>query len=219
MTSSTSSQLDQAPKADTPKRARTRERLMDAAVDVFSENGFGGASLELICERAGLTRGAFYYNFDSKEQLFLALMERELDSVLGLLASAAEPGVDDIGQVIELLSTLYSSRPHGHVTWALLTEEFRLHAMRDADAAAAYTEQFRKIHERLGSAFGQAAASHGRKMLAAPEMVAAIVIGIYFQAVNDGVLARLDETEIQRIAVERVTVALGGLMPAADTQN
>jgi hypothetical protein len=146
-------------------------------------------------------------------------MERELDSVLGLFASAAQPETDEIGQVIELLSSLYSSGKHGHVTWALLTEEFRLHAMRDADAAAAYTEQFRKIHERLGSAFAQAAESHGRRMVAAPDMVAAIIIGIYFQAVNDGVLARLDETEIQRVAVDRVTVALSGLMPAGDAAS
>jgi len=217
MTSTTSSPVESSGKGTQPKRERTRERLMDAAVDAFSENGFGGSSLEIICERAGLTRGAFYYNFESKEQLFLALMERELDSVLDLFQTAAQPGTNEIGEVIELLSSLYSSRQHGHVTWALLTEEFRLHAMRDADAAAAYTEQFRKIHERLGTAFDRAAAFHGRRMIAAPETVAAITTGIYFQAVNDGVLARLGEDEIQRIAVERVSVTLGGLMPAADS--
>jgi AcrR family transcriptional regulator len=189
---------------------------MDAAVEVFSENGFTGASLELICERAGLTRGAFYYNFSSKEQLLLTVMERELDSTLSLLAGATAPNEEQLGQVVQLVSSLYSSREHDHVTWALLTEEFRLHAMRDADAAAAYTEVFRKIYERLGAALEDSAVAHGRRMLAASDTIAAIVVGIYFQAVNEGVLARLAESEIQDIAIERVTIALEGMMPVAE---
>jgi AcrR family transcriptional regulator len=204
---------------DTSKRARTRERLMDAAVEVFSESGFAGASLELICERAGLTRGAFYYNFSSKEQLLLAVMERELDSTLELLAGATTPNPEELGHVVQLVGSLYSSREHDHVTWALLTEEFRLHAMRDADAALAYTEVFRKIHERLGAALQDAATAHGRRMLAASDTIAAIVVGIYFQTVNEGVLARLEEAQIQDIALERVTIALEGMMPTAGGLN
>ena len=48
----------------TARRAATRERLIDAAIDVFAEKGVLGASVEEICEDAGFTRGAFYSNFD-----------------------------------------------------------------------------------------------------------------------------------------------------------
>jgi AcrR family transcriptional regulator len=199
----------------TPKRARTRERLMDAAVEVFSENGFEGSSLELICERAGLTRGAFYYNFDSKEALFLALMERELDDALVTIAPVATPSDKDFGDVVELVSALYSSRGHDHVTWTLLTEEFRLHAMRDPAAAKAFTDQYLLIYDRLGTAFTEAAAVHERRLLAAPETIAAIVIGTFFHSVNEGVLFRRDQAEIERTALSRVAVVLEGLMPPA----
>ena len=55
------------------RRQATRERLMDAAVELFGERGVLGASVEEICERAGFTRGAFYSNFESMDELFLTL--------------------------------------------------------------------------------------------------------------------------------------------------
>ena len=60
------------------RRGRTRTRLLDAAVDVFAERGIEGATVELICERAGFTRGAFYSNFSTKEELLLAAAEHAL---------------------------------------------------------------------------------------------------------------------------------------------
>jgi len=65
--------------ASTPlsaRRARTRARLMAAALSVFAERGVIGASVEEICEAAGFTRGAFYSNFADKDALVLALIEQ-----------------------------------------------------------------------------------------------------------------------------------------------
>ncbi|MGD7789113.1 TetR/AcrR family transcriptional regulator [Propionibacteriaceae bacterium Y1700] len=61
----------------TARRSATRERLLQAAVEVFAEAGVLGASVEQICERAGFTRGAFYSNFDSKDDLCLALLQAQ----------------------------------------------------------------------------------------------------------------------------------------------
>ncbi len=54
----------------------TREQLLDAAVQVFRERGVGHASLSEVADEAGLTRGAVYHHFDSKAELFQALMAR-----------------------------------------------------------------------------------------------------------------------------------------------
>src|SRR5271169_4172442 len=59
-------------------RANTRERLLAAARRVFARSGFHGASVEEIASEAGFSTGALYSNFDGKEDLFLALMEREI---------------------------------------------------------------------------------------------------------------------------------------------
>jgi AcrR family transcriptional regulator len=56
------------------KKAETRRRLLDAAAAVFIRRGFQGASVDEITAEAGFSRGAFYSNFDSKEELFVALL-------------------------------------------------------------------------------------------------------------------------------------------------
>src|ERR1700690_1597800 len=60
-------------------KANTRERLLAAARSVFARRGFHGASVEEIASEAGFSTGALYSNFDGKEDLFLVLMEREIE--------------------------------------------------------------------------------------------------------------------------------------------
>jgi AcrR family transcriptional regulator len=60
-------------------RANTRERLLAAARGAFARSGFRGASVDEIASEAGFSTGALYSNFDGKEDLFLALMEREIE--------------------------------------------------------------------------------------------------------------------------------------------
>jgi AcrR family transcriptional regulator len=57
------------------KQAQTRERLLEAAVRVFLRRGLQGSSVEEIAAEAGFTRGAFYSNFKSKEELFVELLQ------------------------------------------------------------------------------------------------------------------------------------------------
>ena len=57
------------------KQAVTRARLLDAAGRVFRRRGFEGASVEQITAEAGFTRGAFYSNFKSKDELIIAMLE------------------------------------------------------------------------------------------------------------------------------------------------
>ena len=60
------------------KKAETRRRLLDAAAEVFRAKGFQGASVEAICAHAGFTRGAFYSNFESKEEMFVELLQERV---------------------------------------------------------------------------------------------------------------------------------------------
>src|SRR6266403_1869396 len=74
----------------TPERRRelTRSTLIDAAADVFAKRGFHAASLEEIAEAAGFTRGAIYKNFENKEELFFAVIERRVDAQLSRFSDA-----------------------------------------------------------------------------------------------------------------------------------
>ena len=59
-------------------RLKTREKLLDSGRLCFARYGFSGASVDIIAETAGFSKGAFYSNFDSKEAAFLLLLEQHL---------------------------------------------------------------------------------------------------------------------------------------------
>jgi AcrR family transcriptional regulator len=60
------------------RQERTRLALLDAAAEVVTERGLHGASVEAIAARAGFTRGAFYSNFRSREELFVELLQQRV---------------------------------------------------------------------------------------------------------------------------------------------
>lgn len=68
------------------RQARTRAALIEAAGRVFIERGFAGSSVEAIAAEAGFTRGAFYSNFRSKEELFAELLQVRVYSLYADLA-------------------------------------------------------------------------------------------------------------------------------------
>ena len=73
-----------------PTRDDTCEKLFEAAARVFEEQGIGGASIEAIAAAAGFSRGAFYSNFKSKDELIIAMLEDHVEQsirrILDLLA-------------------------------------------------------------------------------------------------------------------------------------
>jgi AcrR family transcriptional regulator len=56
-------------------RQQTRERLLHAAADVFRRQGYAGASMEAVAEAAGYSKGAVYSNFETKADLYVAMMK------------------------------------------------------------------------------------------------------------------------------------------------
>jgi AcrR family transcriptional regulator len=60
----------------------TRRKILDAAIDVFGEVGYAAAGWNTIIERTGMTKGALYHHFDSKESLASAIIEEGSDAIL-----------------------------------------------------------------------------------------------------------------------------------------
>ena len=71
------------------RRAATRAALLAAARELFATKGFAGAGREEIVERAGVTRGAMYHHFSSKEDLFRAVYEEVETEVMSHVADAS----------------------------------------------------------------------------------------------------------------------------------
>jgi AcrR family transcriptional regulator len=92
-----------------PTRDDTCEKLFEAAARVFEEQGIGRASIEAIAAAAGFTRGAFYSNFKSKDELIIAMLEDHVEQAirrnLDLLARHK-----NVADFIDALRTMDRSR-------------------------------------------------------------------------------------------------------------
>ncbi|WP_194290443.1 TetR/AcrR family transcriptional regulator [Modestobacter roseus] len=158
-----------------PKRRReaTVERLLDAALDTFAEQGFAAASVEDVCSRGGFTRGAFYSSFKTKDELFEALMtrevERDLARVAELLTGLADEPDPLAAAVDRVLSAFRCDR-----TWALVVTEYTLHAARHPEAAAVLRRHDEQVGGRLAALVDRTAAEAGLTFtLPAAELIGA----------------------------------------------
>jgi transcriptional regulator, tetR family len=122
----------------TPRREATVGRLVRAAITQFAARGIDATSVEHLCEAAGFSRGAFYSNFASKDDLCIAVAERYRDDVRANLTEAvrALPTGEDITLVAgaALDSFLKVLSPSREMTIALL--EIRMRALRSPKLAA-----------------------------------------------------------------------------------
>jgi AcrR family transcriptional regulator len=125
----------------------TRRKLLGAAERIFARSGFEAARIEDIAAMAGYTRGAFYANFNSKEEIFFALFEQwvreRIETIAGVLSRHNEPA-----QKLAALRRHYADLAKNR-TLVLLSMEFKLFALRHPDAY----DQLRDRHRRLRSAW------------------------------------------------------------------
>lgn len=117
------------------QRAQTRARLLEAAAEIFIERGFMAASVESIAERAGYTRGAFYSNFRTREELFAELLQERVYSQYREMATASSKRRPSLRETGRQLAAIQAD-PRGRWLFRLWLE-LLAHAGRD--------EQFRQI--------------------------------------------------------------------------
>ena len=82
--------LEKPPRKQQQRSIRTKQKLLDAALEAFSENGFQGTSTRNIAERAGVHHPLITYHFKNKEELWRAAADRIFTEFNVALAAAAE---------------------------------------------------------------------------------------------------------------------------------
>lgn len=157
-------------------RLETRTRLLESAAQLFARGGYEGASVDLIAESAGYSKGAFYSNFESKEAIFLELLDthkrREIETLAQLLAQ-------DI-PASELLS-LIRNHETGHGSdfdFGLLSAEFQLQACRDKTFAKTYASLHRTHRDIMAGLVAKLFAKLDRTPPRAPKDLADIIMGL-----------------------------------------
>jgi AcrR family transcriptional regulator len=128
----------------------SRDQLLAAASRVFARAGYHGASMSEIAAEAGFSKGALYWNFASKEDLFFALLD-ELDGHLRALiaASASMPTEQQrTGELSRGLSAVLADARDV----VLLFHEYSALAVRDPKVAARYVQRNARLREELAAA-------------------------------------------------------------------
>jgi AcrR family transcriptional regulator len=171
----------------TKRRPATVSALLDAALGLFAEQGYGATSIPEICARAGLTKGAFYSNFASKDALFLALLDRswqrraqQIRAVMPTSSALAEALARD-----GMLAVLEADRQ-----WTLVSAEFSLHAIRRPDVAALLVEHEARVRSELAVLIAEGLSLAGRvpvlPVIELARMIVAVTEGSDIQALTDG---------------------------------
>jgi AcrR family transcriptional regulator len=162
------------------RRAMTRAHLLEAAAEVFREQGFHGATLDEVARRAGFTKGAVYSNFKSKDDLFVAMMddriERQFAVATEVLTSGPSSPEEQRPRVTELL---HSRTFFWDDARSELFLEFVLYARRNPDAAEKLAASARRARQLIVELIEAEIASGGTPARYPVEQVAMISTAIF----------------------------------------
>ena len=159
-----------------PTRQQTRARVLNAAGEVFASRGFDGASLDDVAAAGGLTKGAIYSSFASKDELFFAVIEDRLAERLKLLASDLDEKSSParrLNGVVERLAEILTSERE----WNLLFIEFWARTVRDPGSRKEWAKH-RRLARKLVADSLQQAAGTGVALSATPDDLAVAVIAL-----------------------------------------
>ncbi|MFC4276587.1 TetR/AcrR family transcriptional regulator [Achromobacter aloeverae] len=129
-------------------QAATRCKLLAAATKMFAREGYAAASVDRIAAAAGYSKGAFYSNFESKEQIFLELLEAHGEASLGKLLDALD-GASDVQAAIEAVSA-WADAKASEGNWSLLVLEHQRYAKPGKRFEKSQEAVFRSHWRRLG---------------------------------------------------------------------
>ncbi len=160
-----------------PTRDDTCEKLFEAAVQVFESEGIGGASIEAIAAAAGFTRGAFYSNFKSKDELIIAMIEDHVEQSIrrNLDLLARHNNLDDY---LEALRTMDRSRQDPLGRSPLLHMEMILYVARAEKRRPELAKRLRARRKLVADIVETTLKKSGANAAINPEWTGAIVLAL-----------------------------------------
>jgi len=170
-----------------PRSEETRERLMQAALASFAERGYDATGVAEICQRAGVSKGAFYYHFASKQALFLALLDQwlaALEREMTRLAAPSAPAAQSLQAMVGLLQQVFRDAS-GRL---LMYLEFWRQAARDETIWQATVAPFQRYHALLAGMIEQGIAEGSLRPCDPQEAARALVsmaVGMVLQSALD----------------------------------
>ena len=188
------------------KQQQTRKALLDAAAEIFGRRGLEGASIDEVAQAAGYTKGAFYANFKSKEELFLVMLDErfseELERLDRVLAGTHEPQEEAVAAAADFIRFATDEQ------WQRLAFQFLAYAARNEEFRQELATRQKAMRERMARVFARWKAGFGSEPAIPIEDITAMT---FFMA--DGFLAgRIIEPDLsEELYTTLVKVFLRGL--------
>jgi AcrR family transcriptional regulator len=185
------------------KSEATRRKLLTSARHIFSRAGFEAARIEDIAAHAGHSRGAFYANFETKESLFLALLEQQVSEHINLLTERLQRCESD-RQKLAALRAYFLERASDR-QWSMLMLEFKLFAVRHPRIRAKLARAHREIRS--------SAKQQIHELLACTLMKAEDAIRLSLEAVLNGLVLQ-HAYDPEMLPEDQLVLTLGAIFDA-----
>jgi AcrR family transcriptional regulator len=164
------------PRGTTKRRPVTVTALLNAAMELFAEQGYGATSIPDICARAQMTKGAFYSNFANKDALFLALLDRSWEQRAAWIRRAL-PGSNGLatGDAGDRAAPTHLELDR---QWTLVSTEFSLHAIRHPEVARLLVDHEVRVRSELAVLVAEALERAGRLPTLPVDELARMIVAI-----------------------------------------
>lgn len=187
----------------------TRTRILEAAVKQFSINGYNAASVDNICEQAGVSKGAFYHHFKTKQDVFLALLDGWLQTFdQAIEASRGRPMPETFQMMTEYFPYMFESASENLPMFL----EFLQQASRDEKVWQASVAPYRRYHRHFAALIKKGIAE-GSFVDVNPDLAARLIVstamGLLLQSLLDPEGAKWD-----KVARDTVQLMMTSLVKA-----
>ncbi|MDO5700274.1 MAG: TetR/AcrR family transcriptional regulator [Bowdeniella nasicola] len=165
------------------RRENTREKIIAAAADVFATKGILGTTVDDLTASAGFTRGAFYSNFSTKEEVFEASVSRLLERIGHTAVEGSRhvrPDSDPFGALERLFTSL---RGDMRLLWRIELEASVM-ALRNCDLRATYGAIRGALRKLVAEILTETLARDDHRLRVDADVAADSIIALYFNALT-----------------------------------
>ena len=188
------------------RRENTRARLLAAAEEVFAAKGLRRVTVDDLVNAAGFTRGAFYSNFASIEEVFVAVFRELSEAMIDTVRTVVDETPEEefsIGLILE------RSRPIGQ-RWHVIQTEFTLLALRSEDARATFLEHHDLFEDQMIALIRDVLDRLGREPTIGIKQLSETAIALYQHALTqEGLgMTTLDFAQLTGTVLPQVLIGL-----------
>ncbi len=183
----------------------TRTRIIEAAMKLFAKDGYDVTSVSEICEAAGVSKGAFYHHFHTKEVIFQQAMEEWLESIDRQMATFRETDVT-VPQALEQMTQMMPQIYRAALGGLPLFLEFLSHSYRDPEVLQAIASPHRHYQEFFTSMI-QDGIDEGSLQEVDPELISRVIVSLAVGLLIEG-LVDPDESDWVQVAQEGIKLLM-----------